>query len=443
MKKILVFIAALVMTTLVFARVPSGAQSSIAPMLKNVMPAVVNVAVRGRLKGIHVQLDKKGPNVNVAPKFAGVGSGVIIDAKKGYIITNAHVVKDAKVIIVTLNDQRRLMGTVIGSDEKSDIAVIKIHAKHLTAIPFGDSDTLKIGDYVTAIGNPFGLGQTVTSGIVSGLHRSGLGIEGFENFIQTDAPINPGNSGGALVNMQGQLIGINTAIISPADMGGNVGIGFSIPSNMSKTVVKQIIKYGTVEHSVIGVLVQNITPALADAFNLPNTDGALVAEVNHGSPAKIAGLKSEDVITKINGKNVYTASQISNTIGLMRPGTKISMTILRNKRIKTLHAVTQSIKEAKKTAADNGKSILSGFALQNFSRLIDGKPVNGVRVVGIDDFSNAYSYGLRPGDVIVEAENKPITNMQQLKKIAAEHPNKLLLKTQRGPGSGIYVVLEK
>ncbi len=443
MKKLLVIFAAIAFATGIYAHIPAGAQNTIAPMLKNVMPAVVNVAVRGRLKGIHVQLDKKGPNVNVAPKFAGVGSGVIIDAKKGYIITNAHVVKDAKVIIVTLNDQRRLMGTVIGSDEKSDIAVIKINAKHLMAIPFGDSDTLKIGDYVTAIGNPFGLGQTVTSGVVSGLHRSGLGIEGFENFIQTDAPINPGNSGGALVNMQGQLIGINTAILSPADMGGNVGIGFSIPSNMSKTVVKQIIKYGKVEHSVIGVLVQNITPALADAFNLPNTDGALVAEVNPGSPAKTAGLKSEDVIIKINGKNVYTASQISNTIGLMRPGSKISIAILRNKKAKTLHAVTQSIKEAKKTAADNGKSILSGLALQNFSRLIDGKPVNGVRVVGIDDFSNAYSYGLRPGDVIVEAENQQISNMQQLKKTAAEHPNKLLLKTQRGPGSGIYVVLEK
>lgn len=444
MKKLIVILAAIIgLTANIYAGTPTKTNNAtLAPMLKNVMPAVVNISVRGQLPPINVPI-KPNQSVKVTPRFAGVGSGIIVDAKKGYIITNAHVVKDAKIIIVTLNDQRRLQGTLVGYDKKSDIAIIKIRAKHLSAIPFGDSDNLKVGDFVTAIGNPFGLSQTVTSGVVSSLNRSGLGIEGYENFIQTDAPINPGNSGGALIDMHGNLIGMNTAIISPYSSGGNVGIGFAIPSNMCKNVMLQIIKYGKVEHSMLGVIVQSITPTLADAFNLHNTQGALISQVNPGTPAAIAGLQQEDIITKLNGKPVSTSFQVSNTIGLLRPGTKITLQILRNGKTKTIHAVTESMKKAKAEAKNAPKPLLAGLSLRNYNQLIDDKQITGVQIVDVNDFSVAFSYGLRPGDVILTANNQSITNIQQLKKIANANPDKLLLKIQRGHGSSIFVVLEK
>lgn len=445
MKKLLVISFAIVMSCCAYASAPTPNNGdTLAPLLQKAMPAVVNIAVRGQMKGVQVQLGGNQPNISVKPKFAAVGSGVIVDANKGYIVTNAHVVKDAKIIIVTLNDKRRVQGKLIGADTKSDIAIVKINAKHLTAIPLGNSTKLKVGDYVTAIGNPFGLGQTVTSGVISGLNRSGLGIEGYENFIQTDAPINPGNSGGALLDMHGDLIGMNTAIISPyASGGGSVGIGFAIPVNMIKEVMSQIVKYGKVEHSLLGVIVQNISPALAEAFKFTGTEGALVAQVNPGSPADIAGLQQKDVIIKINNDKIRNATQVSNTIGLMRPKSKVSITILRAGKTLVLHAVTESMKKAKEEADKAPKSILSGLALENFSQLTNNQQTDGVRIMGVDDFSVAYSYGLRPGDVIVEAANQPVASIKELKRIAAQHPDKLLLRVQRGPGAGIYVVLER
>ncbi|MCK4609153.1 MAG: trypsin-like peptidase domain-containing protein, partial [Gammaproteobacteria bacterium] len=316
--------------------------STLAPMLNKVMPAVVNISVRGQLPTMTLPYSKipkelrpdtksqavpPNADIQITPRFEGVGSGVIIDAKHGYILTNAHVVKNAKLIIVTLKDGRRLQGKTIGADEKSDVAVVQIKAKHLQAISFGDSDNVQVGNFVAAIGNPFGLSQTVTSGIVSGLGRSHLGIEGYENFIQTDAPINPGNSGGALVNMHGQLVGINTAIITPSKLGGSVGIGFAIPSNMAKSVMDQIIKYGKVEHSVMGIIVQNITPALSDALQLSSTKGALISEVSPGMPAAKAGLKSKDIIISLNGKPAHNAFQISTNVGLLRPGSKVTLKV--------------------------------------------------------------------------------------------------------------------
>ena len=383
------------------------------------------------------------PDIKITPKFEGVGSGVIVNAEHGYILTNAHVVKDAKIIIVTLKDGRRLQGKTLGADAKSDIAIIQVKAKHLSAISFGDSDNLKVGDFVAAIGNPFGLSQTVTSGVISGLGRSHLGIEGYENFIQTDAPINPGNSGGALINMQGKLVGINTAIVTPYSVGGSVGIGLAIPSNMAKSVMNQVIKYGKVEHSLIGVIVQNITPALADALHIPNTKGALVSEVSPGFPAAKAGIKDKDIIITLNGKPVRNAFQVGNTVGLLRPDTKVTVQVLRNDKTKTIHMTTISTKEGKAIQKHVQKPLLTGLALKNFNQLEDNRQITGVQVLDVDEFSLAYSSGLRPGDVILSADNEPVSNLDQLKKIAAQHADNLLLKVKREEGGDIFMVLEK
>lgn len=321
--------------------------ASLEGMLKNVIPTVVNIYVQGQLPPGHPMMpnapmsppspNKPQPTMSGPQKFSDFGSGVIVNAKEGYIITNAHVVRYAQTIVVTLNDGRRYRGKLIGMDNASDIAVIKINADHLTAIPFADSDKAQVGDYVVAIGSPFGLlTQTVTSGVISALNRSDLGIEGYENFIQTDAPINPGNSGGALVNINGELVGINTAIITPTQ--GSVGIGFAIPSNMAKSVIDQLIKYGKVERGLLGVIVQPLTPDLADALNVSGVKGALITQVNPGSPAAKAGLQVKDIVIKIDGKSIENAAQLRNTIGLLRVGTTISLEVLRDNKKLTMSA---------------------------------------------------------------------------------------------------------
>ena len=356
---------------------------SLAPMLKKVMPAVVNISVIGEHKDVHFYVDRYRRDFKLSPKFAVAGSGVIVNAKKGYILTNAHVVKDAKVISVTLKDKRKFQGKLVGLDEESDIAVIQINAKNLKAIHLGNSNKLKIGDTVTAIGNPFGIGQTVTSGIISNLHVTGLGLENYEDFIQTDAPINPGNSGGALVNSKGQLIGMNTAILTSNSVEANVGIGFAIPSNMCKKVMDQIIKYKNVKHSLVGVIMQNITPELTEALKLPNTNGALVTEVLPDLPAAKAGVKVEDVIEKVNNEPVSTSSQIKNIIGLLRPKTKISVEIYRNHKMINLSLTTESAKEAKEEEEKDNKSILKGLYLSNFNQLEDNEQITGVQILQI------------------------------------------------------------
>ncbi len=457
MKKFIVFLLLILFSVNIYANPSTAAavnHKTLAPMLKNVMPAVVNISVRGQLPPImlpypygqqppqHPGLPLP-PDIKITPKFEGVASGVIVNAKQGYILTNAHVVKDAKIIIVTLKDGRRMEGKLLGADEKSDIAVIQIRAKHLNQISFADSDTMEVGDFVAAIGNPFGLNQTVTAGVVSGLGRSHLGIEGYENFIQTDAPINPGNSGGALVNMQGKLVGINTAIITPYSIGGSVGIGLAIPSNMAKSILQQIIKYGKVEHSLIGVIVQNITPALAEALDLPNTNGALVSEVNPGTPAYKAGIKPKDIIISLNGKTIRNAFQVSTKVGLMRPGTKITLKILQNGKTKTVYPVTISPKQIKAIQERIAKPLLNGLSLRNYNQLEDNQQISGVQVIDADEFSLAYSSGLRPGDVILEANEQPIANIEQLRKIAAKYPDSLLLKVRREDGVDNFMVLER
>ncbi|HYB63971.1 MAG TPA: Do family serine endopeptidase [Steroidobacteraceae bacterium] len=313
---------------------------SLAPMIRKVSPAVVNVATRGTVRDAGAQnpllqdpffrrffdLPRGG-----APRehlFRSAGSGVIFDARQGYIVTNAHVIENANEITVTLQDGRDLKAEVVGRDQPSDVAVLKVSADGLAQMPLGDSSRLEVGDFVVAIGNPFGLQHTVTSGIVSGLSRTGINPDGYEDFIQTDASINPGNSGGALVNLRGELIGINTEILSST--GGNVGIGFAIPVNMVRSVVAQLIEYGAVRRGQLGVSMFTVTPDIAHSLGLASAVGALVSQVVEGSPAARAGLRVGDVITAVNGQAVKSNSELRNAIGLLQVGDHADIELVRD-----------------------------------------------------------------------------------------------------------------
>jgi Do/DeqQ family serine protease len=314
----------------------TGSVPSLAPMLSRITPGVVGVSVRGRVREENPLLQdpffRRFFNLPQQRQMQeretqATGSGVIVDAAQGYVLTNGHVVENATKIEVTTKDNRRFPARLMGRDPETDVAVLQIPAQNVTAVPLGDSDKLQVGDFVLAIGNPFGLGQTVTSGIVSALGRSGLGIEGYEDFIQTDASINPGNSGGPLVNLQGQMVGINTAILAPG--GGNIGIGFAVPINMARRVMDQLIHYGQVKRGRIGVEIQDLTPELAQAMNATQTTGAVIRRVDPGSPAERAGLRSGDLVIAVNGTPVRSGTQLRNTIGLSRIGDAVGLTVIR------------------------------------------------------------------------------------------------------------------
>ena len=430
---------------------------SLAPMLKKVLPAVVNISVVGAIpKGVNPFAEPSGnaqnpnlpqstkPKSNKQPlprKFFSLGSGVIVNAEKGYILTNAHVIRDAKTITVTLKSGRQYKAKLIGQDPASDIAVLQIHAKNLHQVTFGDSSKLNVGDFVVAIGSPFGLSQTVTSGIVSALQRTGLGIEGYENFIQTDAPINPGNSGGALVNLQGKVVGINTAILAPD--GANIGIGFAIPADMAKSVMEQLIKYGSVRRGLMGVMIQSLTPELAEAFNQPDIHGAVVTQVNPFSPAALAGFKPGDIIENVNGHKIDDAAQVTNVVGLLRVGSEIHLKILRNGKPMDISLKTASPKAYQKESQQKNP-LLYGMNMQNFDSFtaIHGD-VHGVQITGISQLATAFHaspVGLRPGDVIISANGKPVKNIEQLEKVA-KNSKQLLLNVYRGTGA-MYVVVK-
>jgi len=323
----LAFAVAVALAAPVAAGVPiigsDGQVPSLAPLLKGVTPSVVNIAVMG----------KKSDEPEVA------GSGVIVDAKAGYVLTNHHVIAHADRIVVTLKDNRKLDATLVGSDPDTDVAVLKISAQGLTALPIGDANRLEVGDFVLAIGNPFGLGQAVTSGIVSALGRTGLGLESYENFIQTDASINPGNSGGALINLRGELIGINTAIFTPG--GGNVGVGFAVPINMAETVMKQLVANGEVHRGRLGVQVKDLTPELADSMGIAARQGAIIDFVDVLSPAQKAGLVAGDVILSVDGQPVQGAADLRNRVGLTPVGHKLQLTLVRDKAQKTLNVTIE------------------------------------------------------------------------------------------------------
>lgn len=310
---------------------------TIAPLLRAVTPAVVNISVRGRVREENpLFMDPFFRRFFDVPRhlereIEATGSGVIVDAQRGYVLTNDHVVEHASAIEVTTKDNRRFEARLVGHDPATDVAVLQIPGgPSLTALPLGDSDKLQVGDFVVAIGNPFGLGQTVTSGIVSALGRSGLGIEGYEDFIQTDASINPGNSGGALVDLHGRLVGINTAILAPG--GGNIGIGFAVPINMARAVMEQILQYGHVRRGRIGVALQDLTPDLAAALRVQRSEGAVIAEVEPGSPAEQAGMRQGDVVVNADGAPVRSAMQLRNRIGLTPVGRQLKLTLERSGR---------------------------------------------------------------------------------------------------------------
>ncbi len=313
---------------------PDGQIPTLAPLLKEVTPAVVNIATKGHEAVNPLYNDPLFRRFYNIPEGAperetrAAGSGVIIDAKAGYVVTNNHVIEHADEIVVTLKDNRQLKAKLVGTDPDTDVAILQIEARNLIALEIGDSDKLQVGDFVIAIGNPFGLGQTVTSGIVSALGRSGMHIENYENFIQTDASINPGNSGGALINLRGELVGINTAIVGPS--GGNVGIGFAVPINMARSVMQQLIAHGEVKRGRLGVQVDDLTPDIAEALHIDVPGGAVISRVEPGSPARQAGLQPGDVIIAIDDAPVQNSSDLRNRVGLTPVGQTIRLTILRN-----------------------------------------------------------------------------------------------------------------
>ena len=456
MKKLMTVISALLFSLSfpIHATEAPPLTPTLAPVLKPIMPAIVNIAVQGYVTqtvpsapGDESTPDKAPaqPTLPEKPrKFQSIGSGVIVDPRQGIIITNDHVVRNAQIITVTLIDGRRLKAKLIGDDSETDIAVLKIDAKNIKSLPIGDSDKLDVGDFVVAIGNPFGLNsfgnsQSATFGIVSAIKRSDLNIEGVENFIQTDAAINPGNSGGALVNIKGELVGINTAIISP--YGGNVGIGFAIPINMAKDVAQQIIKYGSVHRGLMGIFVQPVTPELAQALGYPEqTQGALVAQVNKGSPAESAGIKEGDIITAINGTNITQASQVKTVISLLRVGSEATLVVQRNNKELKLHAVVTDIKQNEQQLQTNNP-FLYGLALSDFEQ--DSPPhgrIIGVQIVGASENSAGWRAGLRPGDVIVSANKHPTPNTTTLQDIAKQKQDHLLVQVLRGAGA-LYILI--
>jgi serine protease Do len=383
----------------------------------------------------------------------GVGSGVIM-TQDGYIVTNNHVVDGASSVTVTLSDKREFKAKVVGTDAKSDIAVIKVDASSLPCITVADSSKVQVGDYALAVGDPFGVGQTVTMGIVSATGRSHLGIEDYENFIQTDAPINPGNSGGALVNDRGELIGINTAIIAHGSE-GNQGIGFAIPANMVRSVMEQIVDHGRVTRAYLGILPQDVTPDLAKQFGEKETRGALVADVSAGSPAEKSGLQRGDIILDVNGKTVADSNDLRMTISMMAPDSDANLKVLRNGSDKDVSVKLSTMPadlSARRNSGDNSgesgnggssSSALSGVSVEN----LDAQAANelglspntkGVVVTKVDPSSEAAEAGLRRGDVIQEVNRQPVRNTAEFERAIHSSNGKPLLLVNRN-GSTMYV----
>ena len=430
---------------------------SLAPMLEKVTPAVVNISTKGNIQGKgelpelfndpffrrFFKFDIPEHRQQQQQAFA-LGSGVIVNAKKGYILTSNHVIDNASEILVTLKDGRKLVAELVGTDPQIDIAVLKVNEANLSAVKLADSDKLRVGDFALAIGHPFGLDQTVTSGIVSGLGRNGLGIEGYEDFIQTDASINPGNSGGALVNLHGELIGINTAIFSKS--GGNIGIGFAIPVNMAKSVMDQLIKHGSIQRGLLGVQVQDLTSELAAALGVKTTRGAVVAQVIPGSAASKVDIKAGDIIVKVNERKIQSSSDLRNYIGLKRPGDIAKLKILRGKKTLDIKAViggdqiisSLSSDETSKQGFD-GKQLHPSLEGASFEQSADGQ---GVKVIDITERSPAWQAGLRADDLIIAINRQRITSVNDLKNLSKNKKGRTIaLNIHRG-NSALFLVLQ-
>lgn len=387
---------------------------SLAPMLEKISPAVVNISTSATIESpvlrdpFFGRLYKRPPR-----KVSSLGSGVIVDSQKGLVLTNHHVIANADEITVTLFDGRELKASLVGSDDDTDVAVLKVDAKNLIAAPLADSDKLKVGDFVVAIGNPFSLGHSVTSGIVSALGRQGLGIEQYENFIQTDAAINPGNSGGALVNLRGELVGINTAIVSPGGS-GNIGIGFAIPVNLAVSIQQQLLQHGEVRRGALGFSGNDMTRELAEALGVSQTSGVIVTEVSDRSPADRAGIKIYDIITSLNGKPVRNRADLYNQLGLLPADASVSLELLRDNR----KLVVQARLSGQLAARMNGNEIhplLGGLVLRNYQAR--GEPA-GVEILEVGRRSRAAAFGLAVGDRILGIGRYPVESLETLKKLA-------------------------
>lgn len=411
---------------------------SLAPMLEKTTPAVVNISTRGSVRAANPLFEDPFfrhffdmPQRSQRRQTQSLGSGVIVDAEQGLVVTNHHVIENAEEIHVTLTDGREFDATLVGKDPEADIAVVRISAKNLLALPWADSDALRVGDFVVAIGNPFGLGQTVTSGIVSALGRSGLGIEEIEDFIQTDASINPGNSGGALVNLRGELIGINTAIVGPS--GGNVGIGFAIPSNLAQDLMQQLVSEGEVRRGKFGVSLQELTEDLQQVFG--TSRGVVISGVESESSAELAGLRRGDVLTEIGGRRVQSVNEVKNAIGLLKVGEKVEVRFIRDQQP---FSTDVYVGESTKTfvSGDELGTHLSGATFENFSA--NNRPV--VVVTNVRSGSRMDNYGLRRGDIVLSVNNVQIETVEEMIDAVSLRSGKSVITIRRNNRSQTVLV---
>ncbi|WP_414655774.1 Do family serine endopeptidase [Frateuria sp.] len=411
---------------------------SLAPMLEKVTPAVVNISTKTRVAVRDPYFDdpmfRQFFGLPPSPRERieqSLGSGVIVDAAKGYVLTNNHVVGGADDITVTLQDGRSFKGKLIGTDPDTDVAVVQIPAQKLKALPVADSGKLRVGDFVVAVGDPFGLGQTVTSGIVSALGRSGLGGSGYQNFIQTDASINPGNSGGALVNLRGELVGINTMIFSPS--GGNVGIGFAIPSDLTTQVMGQLIAHGKVARGSLGVQTQDITPRIAQLLGLKASQGVVVTRVAPGSAAAQAGLAPGDVLQALDGKPLHGSDELRNAEGLLPLGSKVTLNVSRNGQARQVSA---TLTPEKLAGVDGGTldSRLAGVHFSELSMAQRGQGTAGVAITAVRAGSRGARVGLSEGDIVIGVNNRRITSLRELRGMVGMQPRQLVLVVQNEDG---------
>ena len=427
---------------------------SLAPLVKEIGPAVVNIATIGEAEPPQPQqphpffdhpffkefFGERPPPRRQPQRPGAMGSGVIVDAENGYLLTNNHVIETATKIVVTLTDRRQLEAELVGADPETDVALLKIDADSLTALPLADSDELQVGDYVVAIGNPFGLGQTVTAGIVSAVDRSGLRLhpDSYQDFIQTDAAINVGNSGGALINLKGELVGINTAIFT--GRGGNIGIGFAIPINMARQIMDQLLTHGEIQRGRIGVQIQDLEPDLAEALGTSHERGAVVAQVIPGTPAEAAGIQRYDVIVEMNGEPVVGSSDLRNKVGLLRVGDAVRLTIVRDGEP---IAIELAVGESSKVALGAGSQVpqLEGVVLGPLtpSSPLHGE-VEGVLVTEVEVDTPAWNAGLREGDVILEVNRRKVKSIDEILSELEGSSPPILLNIRRGDGARFILI---